>query len=140
MQDFEADGLYVVGDDVKGLFFKEEVRLPFLRCKMKLEPDGYGYVPSRNTRRGKELANRLIEGKELHFSPSRHICDKLDIHRYQSDGTYVYRTVAGYADGKILVSIPGPRDGMVGMSDPFPEVPAWLREVKESEWLAAQGK
>ena len=77
---------------------------------------------------------------------SKFILDKLNLHRMvagtsQSSrtGSALYYSVAGIVSGKILVSIPGSKESEHGR-EPFPEVPAWLREVKESEWLAAQGR
>lgn len=137
-KDFEADGLYSMGDNkVVGLVFKGKQAIPFLKREVCFGDDEYGYTPRRNTKKGKELARRLEEEQELHFDAGRYIRKKLGVYYYQRKGGRWYETIAGYAYGKILVCIPG-QDGEI--SDPLPEVPGWLREVKESEWLAAQGR
>ena len=149
MVEYEANGLILSAWDdgeVAGLVFDKPTSRPYLKRKTRLSSgEGYGYYPKLNTKEGKRLAQKL-EAKELTFSLSDFILDKLHLHRMVAGpnslsrtGCAIYRSAAGIISGKVLVSIPGSKDREHG-GDPFPEVPAWFREVKESEWLAAQGR
>lgn len=147
--EYETDGLILsVWNDgkVAGLAFEKPTSRPYLKGETRLSNgEGYGYYPKLSTKEGKRLAQKL-EAEELTFSMSKLILDKLRLHRMvagpsQSSrtGSALYYSVAGIVSGKILVSIPGSKESGHGR-DQFPKVPAWLREVKESEWLAAQGR
>lgn len=147
--EYDADGLIlsVWGNGrVTGLAFDTPTSRPYLKGETRTSgEEGYGYYPKLNTKEGKRLAERL-KAEELTFSPSKFILDKLHLHRMVTGPSPVSRTgyalhssVAGIVSEKILVSIPGSKTNEPG-KDPFPDVPAWLREVKESEWLAAQGR
>lgn len=147
--EYEADGLILsVWDDgkVAGLAFEKPTSRPYLKGETRTSGQkGYGYYPKLSTKEGKRLAQKL-EAEELTFSLSKFILDRLRLHRMvagsslvSQTGSVLYYSVAGIVSGKILVSIPGSK-GSEHEQDPFPEVPAWLREVKESEWLAAQGR
>lgn len=147
--EYETDGLIlnVWGDGkVAGLAFDKPTSRPYLKGETRLSNrEGYGYYPKLNTKEGKRLAQKL-EAEELTFSLSKFILDKLHLRRMVAgpDGTSptgytLYHSVAGIISGKVLVSIPVSKENEHG-EDPFPEVPAWLRKVKESEWLAAQGR
>lgn len=149
MVEYEADGLVLSVWDhgkVAGLAFDKPTSRPYLKRETELSNGkGYGYYPKLNTKEGKRLSQKL-EAKELTFSLSDFILDKLHLHRtvagpnsLSRTGCALYRSAAGIISGKVLVSIPGSKDREHG-GDPFPEVPAWFREVKESEWLAAQGR
>lgn len=147
--EYEADGLILSrwnNGKVAGLAFEKPTSRPYLKGETRtLGHEGYGYYPKLNTKEGKRLASRL-SSEELTFSMSKFILDKLHLHRLVTGPSHVSRTgcalyysVAGIVSGKVLVSIPGGKE-REGGEDPFPEVPAWLREVKESEWLAVQGR
>lgn len=147
--EYETDGLILsVWNDgkVAGLAFEKPTNRPYLKGETRLSNgEGYGYYPKLSTKEGKRLAERL-KAEELTFSRSNFILDKLCLRRIvagasQSSrtGRALYYSVAGIISGKVLVSIPGGKE-REGGEDPFPEVPVWLREVKESEWLAAQGR
>lgn len=149
MAEYEADGLVlsVWGEGkVTGLAFDKPTNRPYLKGETELSNGkGYGCYPKLNTKEGKRLAQKF-EAEELTFSMSKFILDKLRLHRMVSGpggpsrtGYILYHSVAGIISGKVLVSIPGSKENGHGKT-PFPEVPAWLREVKESEWLAAQGR
>lgn len=147
--EYETDGLILsVWDNGKiaGLAFDKPTSRPYLKGETRLSNgEGYGYYPKLSTKEGKRLAERL-KAEELTFSRSNFILDKLRLRRMVAGassasrtGCALYYSVAGIISGKILVSIPGNKENEHGR-DPFPEVPAWLREVKESEWLAVQGR
>lgn len=142
MQDYGADGLIESGgfnNVVIGLGFNKKTDAPFLKGH-ELLSGGYAYYPKRNTKAGKELAKRL-DDKKISFDHSRFILDCLKASRTVIEGTKVIMSAACISEDmkRILVVIPGVTE-KVHFSDPFPAVPEWLREVKESEFLAAQGK
>ena len=137
MHDYSSDGLLLSGGrdgSIVGLSFKEKRDIPFLKGGNRIE-GGYAYYPKMNTKKGKELAQRLKEGN-LTFSASHFIVDALKLEHFAFSGSRMYVSVAGTSENLkcILVSIPGER------GDTFPVIPEWMREVKESEWLAAQGR
>lgn len=137
MHDYSSDGLLLSGGrdgSIVGLSFKEKRDIPFLKGGNRIE-GGYAYYPKMNTKKGKELAQRLKEGN-LTFSASHFIVDALKLEHFAFSGSRMYVSVAGTSENLkcILVSIPGER------GDTFPVIPDWMREVKESEWLAAQGR
>ena len=147
-KEYGADGLMIRSHsgNATGLAFKEKQHLPYLKGEERIE-GGFGYYPKLNCKQGKELAAKL-SSPELKFNASDYILGKLKLHRMcagphaaSRTGMALYYSVAGYTGSKVLVSIPGSKDEdpMRG-KDKMPEVPAWLRPVKESEWLAAQGK
>lgn len=137
--EYSADGLLSRnnGGEICGLVFKEKQNSPFLKGEMRVD-GGYGYYAKKNCKQGKELSAKL-RAPDLQFSPSDHIVKKLNINRMcfgaSGPGMAIYSTAAGFVDGKIIVSIPAAEKG-----DPMPSVPAWFREVKESEFIAAQGR
>lgn len=137
MHDYSSDGLLLSGGrdgSIVGLSFKEKRDIPFLKGGNRIE-GGYAYYPKMNTQKGKELAQRLKEGN-LTFSASHFIVDALKLEHFAFSGSRMYVSVAGTSENLkcILVSIPGER------GDTFPVIPEWMREVKESEWLATQGR
>lgn len=137
MHDYSSDGLLLSGGrdgSIVGLSFKEKRDIPFLKGGNRIE-GGYAYYPKMNTKKGKELAQRLKEGN-LTFSASHFIVDALKLEHFAFSGSRMYVSVAGTSENLkcILVSIPGER------GDTFPAIPEWMREVKKSEWLAAQGR
>ncbi len=95
-----------------------------------------------NTKAGKKLAAKL-EQPGLVFDVSDHLIKTLKLSRCVAGpaatrtGMALYYSVAGWAHDTLLVKIP---QSDKENADPMPGVPSWLREVKESEWLAVQGK
>ena len=146
-KEYGADGLMLNGrgGNAIGLAFKEQQRMPYLKGEVRLE-EGFGYYPKLNCKQGKELALKL-DAPELQFNANNYILGKLKLHRMcagphaaSRTGMALYSSAAGYAENKVLVSIPDPKDIDGRHGDPMPDVPTWFREVKESEFLAAQGK
>jgi hypothetical protein len=136
--EYGAEGCFTVGRCVIGLMFKEKSENDFLSLFEQNE-DGYCYKPRRNFKAGKELQNRLDAIQTVR--PSEFIVNKLGVSRMSAGkhlgsrtGMAMYHSVAGYNHGVLVVKIPAGEGG-----DPMPTVPEWLREVKESEFLAAQG-
>lgn len=146
MEDYGADALILSswskGKPV-GLGFKQKQRIPYLKEGNRRYENGFAYYPKMNTKAGKELSAKL-DAPQLEFDACDYILKTLKLHRMVAGqhsgsrtGMALYHSVAGYCDSKLLVKIPGGNKGEVG--DPMPEVPVWLREAKESDWLAAQG-
>lgn len=150
VEDYDADGLMesVWRDgSVTGLAFITQVKRPYLKGETKLANDeGYGYYPKKSTKEGKKLAKRLEE-ENMKFKMSNFIIEFLNLERAVTGpamggsryGYRIYYSVAGIVRNKVLVSIPGSKDPEK-CKDTFPVIPEWMREVKESEWLAAQGR
>lgn len=145
--EYDTDGL-VLGrhGQVEGLCFKKKQTCPYLKGEFRYADGGYGYYPKLNSKAGKALAIKLADPL-LTFDESDYIVRHLKIsrmargfHAASRTGTALYFTVAGIIDGKLLVKIPDSSERSENGCDPMPVPPAWLREVKESEWLAAQGK
>lgn len=144
MEDYGADALILSwkGKPV-GLGFRQEQRIPYLKGGGRRYEDGFAYYPKMNTKAGKELSAKL-DAPELEFSASGYILKLLKLscmvvgrHSGSRTGIAMYHSTAGYCGDKLLVKIP---DGNDPDEYPMPEIPSWMREVKESEWLAAQGK
>lgn len=138
MKEYGTDALITRGrsEKVVGLAFKKRVSRPFLKGEFRLA-EGFGYYPRHNCKAGKELAAKFAV-PAVRFSVSDYPIENLNGHRTcvgscigSRTGLAIYSSVAGFAFGKVLIKIPG---------DPMTGIPDWLREVKESEWLAAQGK
>lgn len=146
MEDYGADALILSpwsrGKPV-GLGFKQEQRIPYLKGGGRRYEGGFAYYPKISTKTGKELSAKL-DAPELEFSACDYILKMLKLFRMvvgrcsgSRTGMAIYHSTAGYCGDKLLVKIP---DGNGPDEDPMPEIPSWMREVKESEWLAAQGK
>ena len=142
MHDYGSDGLLLSGGregSIVGLSFRKKIDIPFLKGGNRIE-GGYAYYPKMNTKKGKELAKRLNDG-DLTFSASHFIVEALKLDRFAFSENRMYFSVAGTSEDlkSILVSIPGTKEEG-RPSNNFPVIPEWMREVKESEWLAAQGR
>ena len=146
MEDYDADALILSpwsrGKPV-GLGFRQEQRIPYLKEGNRRYEDGFAYYPKMNTKAGKELSAKL-DAPELEFDACDYILERLKLsrmvvgrHSGSRTGMAMYHSTAGYCFDKILVKIPS---GNSDSDDPMPDVSDWFREVKESEWLAAQGK
>lgn len=137
---YNADNVLASGWDGRctGLFFKEKQTAPHLKGGDRVE-DGYSYYPKKSCKAGKQLARGLSD-PSLTFQVSDYIISHLKLPRMVILGRRMLRSVAGYSDDKLLVVIPHGIESPSRACDPMPEIPAWLREVKESEFLAAQGK
>ena len=127
-----------------GLGFKQEQRFSYLKRGNKGYEDGFVYYPKMNTKAGKELSAKL-DAPELEFDACDYILKRLKLFRMvvgrcsgSRTGMAMYHSTAGYCGDKLLVKIPNGNGELDG--DPMPQIPTWLCEVKESEWLAAQGK
>ena len=115
--------------------------------KVKPVSDGYFEVkPDKRYKVGRELAEDL---KKIDAMYQRHrdfsyfVLSRLSmlytVTDYYSTSTRptAYLSAAGAYDGVLLVKMPTPIDED---SEPFPDVPSCLTEIKESEFFALQGK
>lgn len=145
MEDYGADALILSswsrGKPV-GLGFRQEQSVPYLKGGRRFK-DGFACYPKMSTKAGKELSAKL-DAPELEFDACDYILERLKLsrmvvgrHSGSRTGMAVYCSTAGYCFDKMLVKIPS---GNSDSDDPMHDVPDWFREVKESEWLAAQGK
>lgn len=154
LKQYEADNVVTSKSNITGggrvvaLWFKEPVQRPYLKGGECLE-GGYFYYPNLRTKEGKALARRMKEDEALTFDYSTFILKKLGVSRIVFDeGLSMYYCTAGFADGKVLLSVPGPKSPKsfeerkkLNLSiDPWPQIPTWFKEVKQSEFLAAQGE
>ena len=119
-----------------GLGFYERQRRPYLKGEV-FHDGSYAYYPKISTKMGRDLKEKL-GNPDLVFSVRKRILGELKLHRMLFSGRIIAGSTAGIEGNTILVKIPADTDGATG--DPMPEVPSWLKEVKMSEWLAAQGK
>lgn len=137
MSDWGSDGLMQNCGKIIGLCFKQKTSDPWL-CHSRTFNDSFGYIPNRRYKKGKDL-KKALTNPDLDFNASDFILDHLKMHHMvvgaHSSGMALYHSTAGTTpDRKILVRMP------TGSSDPVPDAPDWLNSVKESEFLAAQGK
>lgn len=124
----------------QGFLYPETVEKAGLKMGASVA-SGIAYFPDTNTEEGRKIRDALFD-ERLEFDAETEliraigmwiatpgycaVCD--NIHA-------VYKTCA-YFLGKIpKIFVRVPVDEML-----IPVGPAWLREVKESEWLAAQGR
>ena len=150
LKQYEADNVVTSKSNITGggrvvaLWFKEPVQRPYFKGGECLE-GGYFYYPNLRTKEGKALARRLKEDEALTFNYSKFILKRLGISRIWFEGLHIHYCTAGFADGKVLLMVPGPKEpksfeDRTRGEDPWPKIPDWFREVKQSEFLAAQGK
>lgn len=129
MHDYGADALYMNRNEVLGLVFKEKLKSTPFTLEHTFPSGGFAYEPDSKSSAGKKLGRRLVEEKILHFDPLRFIGETLGVLMFFSVGRTEYGTVIGYSRGRILLSNPW-----------FPlDVPPWLKEVDEDEWVRWSG-
>lgn len=124
-----------------GIVYKEKQESPWLKLDYEDKVHGFVYKPKRNIKRGRALSDAM-QDEGMSFIPSEFLVRECHAGRCLSEYRFgqhilVFST-AGFADGVIFLKIPD--NGQEEGGDPFPDIPGWLREVKESEWLMAQGK
>ncbi|KGQ56594.1 Uncharacterised protein [Gallibacterium anatis] len=103
--------------------------------------DRYIVRPDKRYKIGKELDKALCNVYQilLEYPPfGKFITKQLGINRMVLDGRSGYLSSAGVCKKVLLVCIPVKGQGCSG--DDFPAVPDSLTEIKESEFLAIQGK
>lgn len=146
MDEYGADGLIMSAGFTYGtpiaLGFKEKQARPYLKGESRCK-DGYYYFPRLNTKAGKELAAKL-EDQDMVFDRSDYVIHNLGLFHVAhgsmvAGGKYrVYQSAADYGNGVILVKIPC--ESEAEYEKIAQKIPTWFREVKESEFLAAQGR
>ncbi|HDR1693351.1 DUF5420 family protein [Pasteurella multocida] len=102
--------------------------------RVKITGDG-------RTKVGKALNAKIQDIRELlkkHPSFNNFMLSKLKLHCWVLGSRMGYVSVCGVADNHFLVSIPVKTKAFGG--DNFPNIPDFLTEIKQSEFLALQGK
>jgi hypothetical protein len=136
------------GGKVIGLAFESEVSLPHLKYEGTVRSDTDDekpcpwYSPRRNNKAGKELA-AILKNIPAVPSFSSSAIQRLDLEhavvgRHHSGQTCMAHAAAGFGQGQILLKIPTNPHGVE--ASVFGNIPPWFKEVKESEFLAAQGR
>jgi uncharacterized protein HI_1487 len=96
---------------------------------------------NRRTKAGKEFNAKIQSVRDiLNQYPSFNdfMLQKLKLTCWVLGDRSGYVSVCGVASDHFIVSIPEKSDGFGG--DKFPEIPEYLIEIKQSEFLALQGK
>lgn len=109
----------------------------------KIEPyKGKNVIkPDRRYKAGKELDKKLQQCREiLNEAPdfSKYSLKQLGLYCWIGYGSNLYISVAGIANGQYIAKIPVKGEGC--FLDDTPQIPDCLTEIKESEFLALQGK
>lgn len=140
LEEYGASSLLVRGKAVIGITYTEEQDNKILKF-LKRDEFGYNYAPKKNSNAGKALAEKM-QNPGLLFGWSDFLTTRLGIRRYAREGRNIFFSVAGFVqrdEGVILIArIPAVAQNQEG--DPMPEIPPFLTEVKESVFLAVQGK
>ena len=128
-----ADTLLESRGRITHLAFKTRQTAPYLKGEIKC--DGFfGYKPKLNCKRGKALSAMMC-AEAVKCDLNGYILKKFKLTRWCPDSRAMHMATAYCVGKKLLVSIPMGKNG-----DPMPTIPEWLHLVKESEYLAAQGK
>ena len=117
-----------------GICFSSEQNSPWLRPCTAYRGEGHAYYGRRSTWEGRQLNDRLLD-ERLHFSWSAFIVGRTGTYVLRREGRMIYHTVAGVVDGRILLKIP-----RHSFETGCPDVPEWFREIRESVFLALQGR
>lgn len=146
MDEYGADGLILSSGFTYGtpiaLGFREKQSRPYFKGEARCK-DGYYYFPRLTTKAGKELAAKL-DDPDVIFDKSDYVIESLGLfhveHGSMASGgkCRLYQSVGSYGNGLILVKIPYKNDAECEKL--LQKIPPWFREVKESEFLAPQGK
>lgn len=98
------------------------------------------HKPDRRLKVGKAAAEKLASVKAFRFSD--YVCKALKVetsvagvHAAGRTGWALYQSVAGLYNGRILVKIPV-GNNLCGGGRRDPDIPACLREIKHSEFIA----
>ena len=95
---------------------------------------GWAYSPRRNVKAGKDLARMVEEANKSIFDASWFIVTRTGMAQDVCERGCLRFAVAACIEERILVKVP------VGERKNAPTPPTWLRECKESEFLAALGQ
>ncbi len=127
------------GGIIVGATFACEVP-KWAKLDSQIAEGGYCYVGRENTKMGKAF-NKAIHAEDANFSLHKFILEKTGMNRLVINGRKIFRSRAGYYKNTILICVPQEKATAASHTyDPRPVPPAWLKEVKESAFLAAQGK
>lgn len=109
--------------------------------KVKQVKDKYLIRPDRRYKEGKEL-DKKINAIQIILKDypdfSRYALKQLGLYRMAAEANVLHFSVCGVVDNTFIARIPvKDRDDF---GDAFPEIPDYLTEIKESEFLAIQGR
>jgi hypothetical protein len=139
------DGGAMRGNSVVGVISARELAPSEMsacgvKCVTRID-SGWVYAPIKNRKASAAMREAIAAARMEDFSASDHIIKVTGMIRavvgVSGGRTCLGHSVAGYQKGAILVQVPA---GGGEHDSPMPIPPAWLREVKESEFLAAQGR
>lgn len=94
----------------------------------------YAYTPRMNTKSGRALKAMIDEANHGAFGHNDYVLGILGMKSMSFEGRRLHCSAAGICGDKVVVMVP------VSGEKEMPTPPAWLREVQESEFLAAQGR
>lgn len=121
----------------------ETARVLGVTSRKHMVGNKFAWKPNLGTKKGKEMKARLAKVNAVAFNYSEHIlkatgmCHTTVIrHSESKSGQALANATAGYTKDKVLVLMPL---GVGWRNEPQPTPPPWLKPVKESEFLAAQG-
>lgn len=125
----------------QGFVFKERKEIPGLKIGSVTTESGFAYFPDLATKEGKKLQEALYD-KRLEFDAEQMLLNELgfqlEVTGYCEVCHNVHAKFKSHAliiDGIDKVFAQVPVDEEI-----IPMPPDWMREVRESEWLAAQGR
>lgn len=129
---------YLEPDCPRGFVFKTREEREGFRFGAAVN-GGFTYFPDPSTDKGKTYQDMLCD-QRLRFHAEAWLLRALNIHaeahgrcEHCRNAHARYKARALWENRQIYLKIPSE-------ANPYPEIPQWLREVKESQWLAAQGK
>lgn len=127
-------------DRPRGFVFAEQKDRPGLKFGAAVD-GGFTYFPDRETSDGQHYEELLSDAK-LRFDAELDFLRQLGVKgeaygycHHCRNAHAVYRPRVFWVSGQYAIFLKIPET-----LDPYPELPAWIQEVKESEWLARQGK
>lgn len=125
----------------QGLVFNERKEIPGLKMGAPTVTTGFAYFPDLATEEGKKLQGLLFD-KRLEFDAEQMLLNELGLQLEVVGYCDVCRNVHAKfrSHAFIIDGIPKVFAQVPVVKEIIPMPPDWMKEVKESEWLAAQGK
>jgi|GEM_PF-2060944 hypothetical protein len=105
------------------------------------DASGYAYKPRLSTKAGKRLKTMIDEANKRAFDHSEHIIKRTGMDALVCSAGKLRHSVACIVNNRLFVKVPVPAGlDPDEVADKAPVPPGWLREAKESEWLAGMGR
>lgn len=125
----------------RGLVFAERKDRPGLKFGANVG-EGFTYFPETATEEGKKLA-KALDDPRVRFDPEAWLLEKLKIEGHAPGYCEHCRNIHAKYRPRIYLN-PSQSTALYlkipGEMAPYPELPDWFRETRESVWLAEQGK